>query len=115
LNEALIALANMGGASLRGAQLTRVRINAASLENADLTEADLTGSRWFAVNVSGADFSDAKITDAQATGVDWSKASVPPAEIPEPIPIPPWVAGLFAGVGLLFVVGIILAMKRRKA
>jgi hypothetical protein len=66
------------------------------------------------VNVSGADFSDVTTADAHAAGVDWSKARVPPVEIPEPIPIPPWLPALFAGVGLLLVVGIILARKRRK-
>ncbi|UCF26826.1 MAG: LPXTG cell wall anchor domain-containing protein, partial [Chloroflexota bacterium] len=68
----------------------------------------------FLVNVSGADFSDAKTTDAHATGVDWSEASVPPAEIPNPIPIPPWVPAVFAGLGALLVLGIIVARKRRK-
>jgi LPXTG-motif cell wall-anchored protein len=66
------------------------------------------------VNVSGADFSDAKTTDAHATGVDWSKASVPPAEMPDPIPIPPWVPAVFAGLGILLVVGIVLTRRRRK-
>ena len=70
--------------------------------NADLTEADLTESSWFGVNVSGADFSEAKTTGARASGVDWSQANVPPAEIPEPIPVPPWLPALLAGIGVLF-------------
>ncbi len=104
----------MSSASLDGAQLRDTKISAVNLENADLTEADLTGSRMFAVNVSGADFSDVRTTDAQASGVDWSKARVPPAEIPEPILVPPWIPALLAGIGLVFIAGIILARKRRK-
>jgi hypothetical protein len=94
--------------------MRNAKIYMANLENADLSEADLTGSRWFAVNISGADFSDVTTAETHATGVNWSNAKVPPAETPKPIPIPPWVPALLAGIGLLFVVGIILSWKRRK-
>lgn len=114
LSGALGTVANMGGASLHGAQLRAAKINAANLENADLTEADLTHSRWFGANVAGAEFSGAKTTGARASGVDWSQAKVPPAEIPEPMPVPPWLPALLTGIGVLFVVVIILAEKRRR-
>jgi hypothetical protein len=67
------------------------------------------------VNVDGADFSGAKTTDARASGVDWSEAKVPPIEIPAPIPTPPWLPALLAGIGVLLVVVVVLARKRRKA
>jgi hypothetical protein len=115
LNGARVAMANFGGAILRGARLRAAKISAANLEGADLTEADLTESSWLAVNVAGADFSDAQTAGARATAVDWSQAKVPPAEIPEPMPIPPWVPALLAGIAVLFVAVIILAKKRRPA
>jgi hypothetical protein len=48
--------------------------------------------------------------------VDWSKAKVPPAQIPEPLPIPPWLPAVFAGIVMLmlFVVVLIVARKRKK-
>ena len=65
----------------------------------------------------GANFEDATTTDAQAVAVDWSKAKVPPAQIPEPLPIPPWLPAVFAGIVMLLfvVVLIIVARKRKKA
>ena len=85
------------------------------MEDADLTEADLSEGSWFGVNVTGADFSDVQTTGARASAVDWSQAKVPPAEIPEPLPMPPWLPVLIAGVAVVFVAGIILVKGRRRA
>ncbi len=85
------------------------------LQNADLTEADLTESRWFAVKVAGADLSGARTTGTRASGVDWSQTIVPPAELPEPLPVPPWLPALLAGIGVLMAVVIILAKRRCRA
>jgi hypothetical protein len=115
LNGAWIAAANMSGASLRGARTGAAKISATNLEDADLTVADLTESRWFGVNVAGAGLSGAKTSGARASGVAWSQAKVPPAEIPEPIAVPPWLPALVAGIAVVFVAGIILAMRRRRA
>ena len=91
------------------------KIIAVDLRNANLTEADLTESRWFAAKVAGADLSGARTTGARASGVDWSQAKVPPDETPEPIPMPPWLPALLAGIGVLTVAVVIFARMRRRA
>jgi hypothetical protein len=67
------------------------------------------------VHVAGADFGKTKTTGARASDVDWSRAKVPLAEVPEPLPVPPWLPALVAGIGLLIIVVIVLAKKRRLA
>ena len=65
------------------------------------------------MDVTGADFSDVLTTGAHASGIDWSKAKVQPAELPEPIPTPPWVRFLVAGVVIALV--FFIMRRRRKA
>jgi hypothetical protein len=45
--------------------------------------------------------------------VDWSSAKVPPAELPEAMTPPPWLAPLFMGLVALVVV-VILRKKSKK-
>ena len=115
LTKATLAAINMAGVNLAKAQLNEARIAAVNLEDADLTGADLTESSWMGVNVTGANFEDATMTDAHAVAVDWSKAKVPPTQLPEPVPIPPWLPAVFAGIVMLFVVVLIAARKRKKS
>ena len=41
-------------------------------------------------------------------------AEVPPAEIPEPVPAPPWLPALLVGIGILIIVAIVVVTKRRR-
>jgi hypothetical protein len=91
--------------------MNAVKIAAVDLKEADLTRADLSQSRLIAVDVTGADFSDVKTTDAQAA-VAWSDAKVLPADLPEPIAMPPrWLPFLI--LGTLAIVAVLI-MRRRK-
>lgn len=111
----VLAGANLEGGKLNNVSLQNALIAGVNLEGADLSNADLSGSRFFGVNVSGVDFTGAKTEGTYGLGVSWSSAKVPPAVLPEMVPIAWLLAPLFLLFGLVTVLILFGRKKRRSA
>ena len=68
--------ADLSGANLFGADLSRANLSGANLFGADLSGADLSGANLFGANLFGADLSGADLSGANLFGADLSRAKI---------------------------------------
>jgi hypothetical protein len=70
LTRADLSRANLSGAGLTRADLSRANLSGADLSRANLSGADLTGANLFGANLSGANLYHADLTRAKITDKD---------------------------------------------
>lgn len=73
--------ANLTGADLTGADLTRANLTGADLTGADLTRAYLTGADLTGANLTRSNFTDAYLTGADLTDANLTDANFTEADL----------------------------------
>ncbi len=76
LQGAILAVANLQRANLFGANLHGANLQEAKLQGASLIRADLQGARLFGANLQGADLQEAKLGEADLGGADLQGADL---------------------------------------
>ena len=79
--NSILALSNMQGILLLGADLGLANLSDADLTGADLTGADLTGANLTGANLSGANLSGANLTGANLSGAILTRANLTGADL----------------------------------
>jgi hypothetical protein len=73
--------ADLSGANLSGANLSRANLSGANLSRADLSGANLSGANLFGANLSGANLSGADLFGANLSGANLSGADLSGADL----------------------------------
>jgi len=81
LTDADLTRADLTGANLWDANLTRANLTRANLTGANLTDADLTGANLWDANLTDADLTGANLWDANLTDADLTGARLPNFQI----------------------------------